>query len=95
MVTRLFRRIILLYALVADRGRPRTVREIDQSIEALIQPLPEDNGRRRAIEGHHAAGDQHVHRNLGGHPADDHHLLARFRMERRVVDILGLPHIVN
>ena len=36
------------------------VRVIDKCVEALVKPLPEDNSRSGLIEGHHAAGDQHV-----------------------------------
>ena len=33
---------------------------IDKCVEALVEPLPEDNSGSRLIEGHHASGDQHV-----------------------------------
>ena len=37
---------------------------IDKCVEALVEPLPEDNSRSGLIEGHHAAGDQHVEGHL-------------------------------
>ena len=33
---------------------------IDKCVEALVEPLPENDSRSGLIEGHHAAGDQHV-----------------------------------
>jgi len=32
----------------------RTIRIVDDRIKGLITPLPEDNGRRCFVEGHHA-----------------------------------------
>ena len=57
------------------------------------------DGRRPAesaspVEGHHAAGDGHVAGHLGRHAADQHHLLARVRVEGRVVERLGAPQLV-
>ena len=37
---------------------------VDKCVEALVEPLPEDNSRSGLIEGHHAAGDQHVEGHL-------------------------------
>ena len=38
---------------------------VDHSVEALIDPLPEHHGRGGLVEGHHAASDGHVERDLG------------------------------
>ena len=40
---------------------------IDKCVEALVEPLPEDNSGSGLIEGHHAAGDQHVKGHLRSH----------------------------
>lgn len=37
---------------------------VDQGIEALIEPLPEDDRWSGPVESHHAAGNNHVERNL-------------------------------
>ena len=49
---------------------------VDHSVEALIDPLPEHHGRGGLVEGHHAASDGHVERDLGRHPAREEHGLA-------------------
>ena len=49
---------------------------VDHSVEALIDPLPEHYGWGGLVEGHHAAGDGHVERDLGRHPAREEHGLA-------------------
>ena len=40
---------------------------VDKCVEALVEPLPEDNSGSGLIEGHHAAGDQHVKGHLRSH----------------------------
>ena len=37
---------------------------IDKCVEALVEPLPENDSRSGLIESHHAAGDQHVEGHL-------------------------------
>ena len=37
---------------------------VDKGIEALIEPLPEDDGRSRLVESHHTSSNNHVKRNL-------------------------------
>lgn len=37
---------------------------VDKCIEALVEPLPENNGRCGFVESHHATRYQHVERNL-------------------------------
>ena len=37
---------------------------VDKRIEALVEPLPENNGRCGFVESHHATRYQHVERNL-------------------------------
>lgn len=76
---------------LADWRLAGPVGVVDQGVERLIDPLPEDDGRRRLVEGHHAPGDGHVHRDLGGHAAHEQHLLAGVRMECTVVQVLGGP----
>ena len=58
-----------------DGGVPGPVGVVHHGIEALVHPLPEDDGGRGLVEGHHAAGDGHVEGDLGGHPAGEEHLL--------------------
>ena len=49
---------------------------------------------RSPIEGHHAADYGHVHGNLGGHPSDEEHLLARLGMVGGVIQSLGMPQLL-
>ena len=37
---------------------------IDKCVEALVEPLPENDSRSGLIESHHAASDQHVEGHL-------------------------------
>lgn len=46
------------------------------------------------VEGHHAAGDGHIHGHLSGHAANQQHLLPRVWMERRVENVFGPPELV-
>lgn len=46
------------------------------------------------IKGQHASGDCHVHRNLCGHPADQHLSVAGLTVMRRVVDRFPSPQLV-
>ena len=38
---------------------------VHHGVEALVGPLPEDCGRGGPVEGHHAACNDHVTRDLG------------------------------
>ena len=46
------------------------------------------------VERHHTAGDGHVAGHLGRHAAEQHHLLARVRVEGGVVQGFGPPQLV-
>ena len=37
---------------------------VNKGIEALIEPLPEDDSRSGLVKSHHAASNHHVERNL-------------------------------
>lgn len=73
----------------------RSIRIVDQCVERLINPLPENDSRHRLVEHQHTAGDQHVHRHLRRHSSEDEHFLTRIRMVRRIVQIFRPPHIVD
>lgn len=42
------------YLLLADGRGSRTVRVVNNGVECLIEPLPEDDGGSAFVEGHHA-----------------------------------------
>ena len=50
--------------LFTDRRIAGAVCVVDGGVEGLVDPLPEDDGGRGLVEGHHEAGDGHVHGHL-------------------------------
>jgi hypothetical protein len=79
---------------LGEGGVAAPVGVVDQSVEGLIEPLPEDHSRGGLVEGHHPSSYQHVHGHLRRHPPYHGHLLAGVRVESRVVESLGAPQLL-
>lgn len=83
--------LFLLNLLFAEFAATSPVRVVDEGVERLIDPLPEDDGGGALIESHHAPSDKHVTGYLGRHSAYQIHFLPGLRMKRRIVQHFRPP----
>jgi hypothetical protein len=80
--------------LVGEGGVAAPIRVIDDGVERLIQPLPEDHACGGLVEGHHAPSHDHVSGDLKRHPPQNEHLLAGVGVVGRVVEDFGAPEVL-
>mmetsp|Transcript_17099 Transcript_17099/g.40760 ORF Transcript_17099/g.40760 Transcript_17099/m.40760 type:complete len:374 (+) Transcript_17099:22-1143(+) len=73
-------------------GGARAVDVVAHDVDTLVQPLPEDDLRRRGRH-QHADRRNRVHRHEGRHPAWHEHLLAGGGMDDGVLDPLRIPQV--
>ena len=78
-----------------DWSCTRSIGIVDNSVEALIEPLPKHDCRSSLVKGQHGTSDAHVHWDLSSHSSKPNHFFSSVGMKCGIIELLLPPKLIN